>query len=80
MFHTALWKLFRLKCRGGFRQAGRSLKTVRGVFQFGFMLAMMGWSFGSMIFFGHMSASTPFAAAGMMDRMATLCGGVGISI
>jgi len=69
MFHTALWKLFRLKCRGGFRQAGRSLKTVRGVFQFGFMLAMMGWSFGSMIFFGHMSASTPFAAVGMIDRM-----------
>jgi ABC-2 type transport system permease protein len=72
MFHAALWKLFRLKCRGGFRQAGRSLKTVRGVFQFGFMLAMMGWGFGSMIFFGHMSASTPLGVAGMMDRMRDL--------
>jgi hypothetical protein len=72
MFHAALWKLFRLKCRGGFRQAGRSLKTVRGGVQFGFMLAMMCWGFGSMIFFGHMSASTPFGAAGMMDRMRDL--------
>ncbi len=72
MFHAALWKLLCLKCRGGFRQAGRSLKTVRGVFQFVFMLTMMCWGFGSMIFFTHMSAASPTAATGMIDRMRDL--------
>ena len=72
MFHAALWKLLCLKCRGGFRQAGRSLKTVRGAFQFFFMLAMMGWGFGSMIFFTYMSAASPTAATGMIDRMRDL--------
>ncbi len=72
MFHAALWKLLCLKCRGGFRQAGRSLKTVRGAIQFVFMFGMMGWGFGSMIFFTHMSAASPNAATAIIDRMRDL--------
>ena len=41
MFHSALWKLIRLKWRGGFRQLWRSLKTLRGLVQVGFILLMM---------------------------------------
>ena len=63
MFHSALWKLTRLRWRGGFRQFGRSLKTVRGLVQFGFMLAMTGWGAGSMLFFGIMSQASQNAAA-----------------
>ena len=72
MFHAALWKLLCLKCRGGFRQAGRSLKTVRGAIQFVFMFGMMGWGFGSMIFFTHMPAASPNAATAIIDRMRDL--------
>ena len=56
MFHAALWKLIRLQWRGGFRQLGRSLKTVRGLFHFAFMLALTAWGFSSMYFFGRASS------------------------
>ena len=69
MFHSALWKLMRLKQRGAFRQMGRSLKTVRGCVQLGFMLLMVAYGFGSMYFVGRMSNSTPAAAALFIDRV-----------
>ena len=69
MFHSALWKLIRLKWRGGFRQMGRSLKTVRGALQIGFILLMMAYGFGSMIFFGRITASAPEVTAMMTDRL-----------
>ena len=72
MFHSALWKLTCLKWRGGFRQFGRSLKTVKGAVQLGFMLLMMGWGFGSLFFFGRMSSSGPFGAMVTVDRMREL--------
>ncbi len=69
MFHSALWRLIRLKWRGGFRQLRRSLKTVRGAVQVGFILLMMAYGFGSMFFFGRMSSAAPEAAAMMTDRL-----------
>ncbi len=69
MFHSALWKLIRLKWRGGFRQLWRSLKTVRGAVQVGFILLMMAYGFGSMFFVGRMSSSAPEATAMMTDRL-----------
>lgn len=69
MFHSALWKLIRLKWRGGFRQLRRSVKTLRGAMQVGFILLMMAYGFGSMFFVGRMSSAAPEAAALMMDRM-----------
>ena len=69
MFHSALWKLIRLKWRGGFRQMGRSLKTVRGALQIGFILLMMAYGFGSMIFFGRITASAPEVTAMMTVRL-----------
>ncbi len=70
MFHSALWKLTRLRWRGAFRQFGRSLKTVRGLVQFGFMLAMVGWGAGSMLFVGIMSASAQNSAVVAINPMA----------
>ena len=69
MFHSALWKLIRLKWRGGFRQLRRSVKTVRGAVQVGFILLMMAYGIGSMYFVGQMSSSAPGAAALVIDRM-----------
>lgn len=69
MFHSALWKLIRLKWRGGFRQLWRSLKTLRGLVQVGFILLMMAYGLGSTFFFGRMSATTPEAVALMTDRL-----------
>jgi len=42
MFHPALLKLIRLQWRGGFRRFLRSLRTLRGLFQLAFILAMLG--------------------------------------
>lgn len=69
MFHSALWKLTRLKWRGGFRQLWRSLKTLRGCVQASFILLMMAYGIGSMFFVGRMSSATPDAAAMMIDRL-----------
>ncbi len=68
MFHSALWKLIRLKWRGGFRQLWRSLKTLRGCVQAGFIFLMMAYGIGSMLFVGRMSSTTPDAAAMVFDR------------
>ena len=72
MFHSALWKLIRLKWRGGFRQLWRSLKTLRGLVQVGFILLMVLYGLGSMFFFGRMSSSTPQAVTLLIDRMRDL--------
>ena len=69
MFHSALWKLIRMKWRGGFRQMWRSMKTLRGAVQVGFILLMMAYGIGSMYFVGHMSASAPAAASMVIDRI-----------
>ncbi len=69
MFHSALWKLIRLKWRGGFRQMWRGMKTLRGAVQTGFILLMMAYGVGSMYFVGRMSSSTPAAAAMVLDRI-----------
>ena len=52
MFHAALWKLIRLQWRGGFRQFRRSLRTLRGLFHLGFMIAMLGCFLAQMYFTG----------------------------
>ena len=49
MFHSALWKLIRLKWRGGFRQLWRSLKTLRGLVQAGFILLMLAYGLGQVL-------------------------------
>ncbi len=69
MFHSALWKLIRLKWRGGFRQLWRSLKTLRGCVQAGFIVLMMAYGIGSMFFVGRMSSASPDAAAMLTDRL-----------
>jgi hypothetical protein len=69
MFHSALWKLIRLKWRGGFRQLWRSLKTLRGLVQVGFILLMMAYGIGSMFFVGRVSSATPGAEAMVIDRL-----------
>ena len=69
MFHSALWKLIRLIWRGGFRQLWRSLKTLRGLVQVGFILLMMAYGIGSIFFVGLMSSTTPAAAALVFDRL-----------
>jgi hypothetical protein len=69
MFHSALWKLIRLKWRGGFRQLGRSLKTLRGLVQVGFILLMVAYGLGSMIFAGRMSSAIPEMAKLVMDQL-----------
>ncbi|MBC7819972.1 MAG: hypothetical protein IAG10_24070, partial [Planctomycetaceae bacterium] len=69
MFHSALWKLIRLKWRGGFRQFWRSLKTLRGAVQVGFILLMMAYGIGSIFFVGRMSSAAPEAAAMVTDRL-----------
>ena len=59
----------RLKWRGGLRQMRRSLKTVRGAVQVGFIVLMMAYGFGTMYFFGRMSSASPEAAVMMIDRL-----------
>lgn len=43
MFHPGLLKLSALQWKGAFRQIGRSLKTFRGIVQFGFIAFMIGY-------------------------------------
>ena len=69
MFHSALWKLMRLKWRGGFRQLWRSMKTLRGCVQAGFILLMIAYGVGSMFFVGRMSLAIPGEAALVFDRL-----------
>lgn len=69
MFHSALWKLIRLKWRGGFRQMWRTMQTLRGAVQVGFIVLMMAYGIGSMYFFGRMSSSAPAAAELVIDRI-----------
>ena len=69
MFHSALWKLIRLKWRGGFRQLWRSLKTPRGCVQAIFMFLMVAYGIGSIFFVGRMSSAAPEAAAMMTGRL-----------
>ncbi len=72
MFHSALWKLIRLKWRGGFRQFWRSLKTLRGFVQVGFILLMVVLGLGSMVFAGRMQSAAPEVAAGMIEQFRSI--------
>ncbi len=42
MMHPALWKLYRLRVRGGLRSIGRKLRSVRGALLTGFALLVFG--------------------------------------
>lgn len=67
-FHPALLLLIRLTWRGGFRQFRQSLKTFRGLFQVGFMLALILYFIGSMIFVGVLASQTNQVSA-TLDKM-----------
>ena len=68
MFHPALWKLIQLQWRGGFRQFGRSLRTFRGLFHLGFVIAMMLYGAGSKYFAGMATSQSP-QITGVFDRL-----------
>jgi hypothetical protein len=70
MFHPALWKLIRLQWHGGFRQFTRSLRTFRGLFHFGFIIAMLVYGTGSMYFAGRLTSRSP-QLAGTLDTLQT---------
>jgi ABC-2 type transport system permease protein len=68
MFHPALWKLIRLQWRGSFRQIGRSLKTVRGIFFFCFIVAMSLYGLGS-LYFASVLSSRSAQFSGAIDKI-----------
>jgi hypothetical protein len=68
MLHPALWKLIRLMWRGAFRQMRSSLKTVRGVFFFGFIIAMSLYGLGS-LYVASMFASQSQQFSGTIGQM-----------
>ena len=59
MFHPALWKLMRFQWRGGFRQLGRSLRTWRGLFFAGFIVAMSLYGLGSVYVASRIGSQSP---------------------
>ena len=59
MFHPALWKLIRFQWRGGFRQLVRSLRTWRGLFFVGFVLAMSLYGLGSIYVASRLGSQSP---------------------
>ena len=70
MFHPALLKLIGLQWKGGFRQFRRSLRTFRGLFQLGFVIAMLAYGGLSMYFAGRF-ANQSVPLGGLFDKLQT---------
>ena len=68
LFHPALLMLIRLQWKGAFRQFRQSLKTARGLFHVGFVVALILYGIGSMVFVG-MFASGSTSVFSTLDKM-----------